>query len=129
EIPALWGRFAGRITEIADAPEPQIGYGVIARFDRERTRPCYLSGVAVRPSGRAPEGMTRTEIPGGTYAVFYSSLSVLAATFDHIFGVWLQGALYRLASGPYYERYGETFEPENPSSLVTIHLPVVAVAG
>src|SRR6185295_4281403 len=88
EIPALWGRFAGRITEIADAPEPQIGYGVIARFDRERTRPCYLSGVAVRPSGRAPEGMTRTEIPGGTYAVFYSSLSVLAATFDHIFGVW-----------------------------------------
>jgi AraC family transcriptional regulator len=126
EIPALWGRFAARMSEIADAIDPQIGYGVIARFDRERSRLSYLAGVAVKSAAHPPQGMVMVGIPGGEYAVFESSLTVIGATFDHIFGVWLPQAPYRLGSGPYYERYGETFDPEDPTSLVTIHIPVIA---
>ncbi len=126
-IAALWGSFALRIHEVPFASEPGVRYGLMSDFNQGTGQFEYLAGVAVSEVGDLPQGMTSRTVPAGSYAVFDATLSTLASTFEHIFRV--DGSRRGLRS-PTFERYGAHFDPEDPTSRVTVHLPEApAVAG
>lgn len=125
EISQLWQQFAPRIDEVAHPAEPYTSYGVMHNFDAASQQFDYMAGVSVTlADSTLPSGMVAWSIPASNYAVFMSSLSSLGETFGHIFEHWLPGSDYEQADAPYFERYGEDFDPADPQSPVEIFLPV-----
>ena len=122
EIPQLWDKFVPRIDEIQHVAEPHVSYGLMQSFD-QMSRLDYMAGVSVETVDGLPEGMAQWNLPANTYAVFESTLATIGDTFGYIYNTWLPTSGYRPASSPYFERYGETFSPENPS--LSIYIPIV----
>lgn len=121
EIVALWPKFVARIAEIHGQTEPPVTYGVM-RSQADALQ--YMAGVAVRAGERAPPGMESVGLPAGRYAVFRYPLSRLGEGFGEIFGRLLPSSDYAQAPGPLFERYGASFDPHDPQSIVEIYLPV-----
>jgi AraC family transcriptional regulator len=84
----------------------------------------YMAAVSVAGPGAVPAGMTRLDVPAGTYVSAKYPLSGLSKGFGEIFEKLLPASGYTQVPGPYFERYDETFDPRNPGSLVEICLPV-----
>lgn len=124
EIPRLWDRFAPRMDEIAHPAEPHTSYGVMDHFDAATSQFDYLAGCSVTAVDALPEGMQRWDVPASTYAVFTTTLSTLSQVMGHIYNTWLPASGYRHGDGPYFERYGEHFSPEEPTSTFDIYIPV-----
>ena len=124
EIPQLWDKFVSRIDEIPHVAEPHVSYGLMENFD-QMTRLDYMAGVSVETVDKLPEGMSQWNVPANTYAVFESTLATIGDTFGYIYNTWLPSSGYRQASGSYFERYGETFSPENPG--LSIYIPIAKV--
>jgi len=124
EIPALWPRFVARIPEIGHTTEGRVTYGVMRNVAGGMDSFDYLAGVAVSEAAEVPPGMSRVELPAGTYAAFRFPLSGLGAGFADIFQRLLPGSGWLQAAGPYFERYGEDFCPDDVSSPVEVWLPV-----
>lgn len=122
EIPELWARFVPRLDEIQQVAEPHVSYGVMAHFDQEMSELDYMAGNAVERVVDLPAGMSRWDIPANTYAVFETTLATIGETFGYIYGTWLPTSGYQHAAAPYFERYGETFSPDNPA--LSIYIPV-----
>ena len=122
EIPQLWDKFDPRIDEIQHLSEPHVSYGLMESFD-QMSRLDYKAGVSVETADVLPEGMSRWNVPANTYAVFETTLPTIGDTFGYIYNTWLPASGYRQAAGPYFERYGDTFSPDNPS--LSIYIPVV----
>jgi predicted transcriptional regulator YdeE len=121
EIPALWPRFVGRMAEIEGRTEPKVTYGVMRGGPDVLN---YLAGVAVSSPARVPAGMETLIVPAGTYAAFEYPLSGLGKGFHEIFSRLLPASDYDVIPAPYLERYGESFCPDDPQSVVEILLPV-----
>jgi AraC family transcriptional regulator len=121
EIPQLWDKFVPRIDEIQHGAEPHVSYGLMESFD-QMSRLDYMAGVSVETVDGLPEGMAQWNVPANTYAVFETTLSTIGDTFGYIYNTWLPTSGYRPAVGAYFERYGETFSPENPS--LSIYIPI-----
>jgi AraC family transcriptional regulator len=68
--------------------------------------------------------MTQWAVPANTYAVFEATLPSLGQTFGQIYQTWLPASGYQPAAGPTFERYGEAFNPEDPTSTLSIYIPV-----
>jgi AraC family transcriptional regulator len=119
EIPKLWEKFVPRMGELQSVSEPYVSYGVMASAGDTLD---YMAGNPVGEVAELPEGMSRWDIAGNTYAVFETMMQHLPETFDYIFGSWLPASDYQQGSGPLLERYGETFSPDNP--VVSIYIPV-----
>lgn len=124
EIPQLWQQFGPRMNEVQHLAEPGVSYGLMDRFDQAMERLDYMAGEAVTQLGELPAGMTSWEVPANTYAVFEASLATIGETFGYIYNIWLPGSGYRHAADPYFERYGETFNPDDPTSKMAIYIPV-----
>jgi AraC family transcriptional regulator len=124
EIPALWPCFVRRIAEIESISEPDVSYGVMRHKEGGMDVLHYMAAVAVEGHSPLPAGMESLTIPAGTYARFRYSLSGLARGFGEIFGRLLPTSDFVQDSGPYFERYDESFRPGDPESMVEIHLPV-----
>jgi len=125
EIPLLWQTFGPRIDELANLAEPRVSYGLMGHFDHQTQQFDYMAGVSLLPSAELPPGLVRWDLPGATYAVFDASLASLGEVFGHVFNHWLPSGAYQMAPTPYFERYGEAFDPADPKSLVEIFIPVV----
>ncbi len=121
EIPQLWDKFVPRITEIAQATEPHVSYGLMESSD-QMTRLDYMAGVSVEAADVLPEGMTQWKVPANTYAVFEATVPTIGDAFGYIYNTWLPTSGYRQAPGPYFERYDETYSPANPN--LSIYIPV-----
>ena len=121
EIPQLWDKFDPRIDEIQHLSEPHVSYGLMESFD-QMSRLDYMAGVSVETADVLPEGMSRWNVPANTYAVFETTLPTIGDTFGYIYNTWLPASGYRQAAGPYFERYGETFSPDNP--ILSIYIPI-----
>lgn len=121
EIPALWDQFVPRMDEIAHGAEPHVSYGVMAH-NPEMTELTYMAGNAVTGVTELPAGMSRWDIPANTYAVFEATLANIGQVFDYIHNTWLPMSDYQQVAGPYFERYGESFSPDNP--VLSIYIPV-----
>jgi AraC family transcriptional regulator len=124
EIPALWGQFAPRIDEVVAIAEPGVSYGVMENFDPLRSTLDYMAAVSVTSAERIPDGMVAKAIEAGTYAVFPATLRTLADVFGYIFDTWAPPASHERTRAPYFERYGESFDPGDPASTVEIYIPV-----
>ena len=124
EIPQLWQQFGPRIDEIQAVAEPHVSYGLMDNMDLERNQLDYMAGVSVTEAAALPSGMTTWEVPANTYAVFETPISTIGDTFGYIYNTWLPTAGYRQLAAPYFERYGETFDPGDPNSKLEIYIPV-----
>lgn len=124
EIPRLWDRFGPRIDEIAHQAEPQTSYGVMDHFDEATSQFDYLAGCSVTAVETLPAEMQRWDVPANTYAVFTTPLPTLGQVWGYIYDTWLPASGYRQGAGPYFERYGEQFSPEDPTSTFDIYIPV-----
>ena len=125
EIPALWDTFGSRIGEVPYPAEPRVSYGLMGNFSEKAMD--YMAGVSVTDVTDLPAGMTRWDVPKNTYAVFEATLVTLPQTFDYIFAIWLPGSDYRQKDEVYFERYGETFSPDD-HPVLSIYLPVAKKA-
>ena len=133
DIPNLWQKFGPQMSEVQYLAEPvgidgvmthHIAYGLMDHYDENTGKFDYLAGEAVTKVEELPAGMTAWNIPANTYAVFETTLPTLGADFGHIFSTWLPLSGYQQANGPYYEHYGETFNPDDPTSTLSIYIPV-----
>lgn len=124
EISALWKRFVPRISEIPHLAEPRVSYGIMDNFDDATCELDYMAGVSVSRFDPLPSGMTVWPIAAADYAVFETTLSSMGSTMEKIYSEWLPSSGYRPAPGPSFERYGESFNPENPVSVLSIYIPV-----
>ncbi len=122
EIPQLWDQFVPRIGEIQEGSEPYVSYGLMDNFDFQRGEMDYMAGNPVAKIDTVPAGMTSWNVPANTYVVFETSIPKIGETFDHIFSTWLPTSGYQQVAGPYFERYGEDFSPNNP--VLTVYIPV-----
>ena len=124
EIPKLWDRFVPRIDEIAHLAEPKTDYGVMDHFDEATSQFDYMAGCSVTAVDALPAGMQQWDVPANTYAVFTTTVPTIGQVMGHIYNTWLPTSGYRHAAGPYFERYGEHFSPEDPTSTFDIYIPV-----
>lgn len=124
EIPNLWGQFGPRMDEVQHLAEPGASYGLMDNFDQKLSELDYMAGESVVQADDLPAGMTRWDVPANTYAVFEATLPTMGETYGYIYNTWLPTSGYQHAAGPYFERYGESFEPDDPTSKVAIYIPV-----
>ena len=124
EIPQLWQQFSLRMGEVQYVVEPRVSYGLMDHFDQELGRLDYMAGAAVSQAVDLPAGMTRWNVPENTYAVFETTLPNIGETFGTIYNSWLPTSGYQHVAAPYFERYGETFDPDDPTSKLSIYIPV-----
>jgi predicted transcriptional regulator YdeE len=124
DIKAMWPKFVARIGEIQNKTEPGVTYGVMRHEEATFESFDYMAAVAVSNAHIIPDGLTRATVPGGTYAAFTFPISGLQKGFHEIFNHLLPGSGYVQTPGPYYERYGETFDIADSNSPVEIYLPV-----
>lgn len=122
EISKLWDQFAPRIGEVRHGLEPHVSYGLMDHFDPAAGTMDYMAGNPVETVGELPAGMSHWDVPANTYAVFETTIPKISETFDDVFGTWLPSSGYQQAAGPYFERYGEDFSPDNLA--LSIYLPV-----
>jgi AraC family transcriptional regulator len=124
EIPQLWRQFGPRMDEVQYVTEPRVSYGLMDQFNQELGHLDYMAGEAVEQVIDLPVGMTHWNVPANTYAVFETVLPKIGETFDYIYNTWLPTSGYQHAAAPYFERYGETFDPDDPTSKLSIYIPV-----
>ena len=124
EIPALWGQFGPRMDEVQHLTEPGVSYGLMAHFDQTLDQLDYMAGEEVEKAVDLPAGMTHWDVPANTYAVFETTLPATGDTFGYIFNTWLPSSGYQQAAAPSFERYGETFEPTDQPSTLSIYIPI-----
>lgn len=124
EIPGLWQQFAPRMGELQHLAEPGVSYGLMDNVDHEAGRFDYMAACAVEKAVDLPAGMARWDVPANTYAVLETTLPAIGQAFDFIYESWLPASGYRRAAGPDFERYGEAFNPDDPTSRLSIYIPV-----
>ena len=124
EIPLLWDQFVPRMDEVQHLAEPHVSYGLMDHFNQEIGELDYMAGNAVEQVIDLPAGMARWDLPANTYAVFETTLPNIGETFGTIYNSWLPTSGYQHAAAPYFERYGETFDPDDPTSKLSIYIPV-----
>jgi AraC family transcriptional regulator len=112
-----------RIPEIQNQSEPRVSYGVMWH-QQDSDVLHYMAGVSVTAVGRIPQGMDIVTLPAGTYAAFKYPFSGLTKGFGEIFNRLLPSSEFVLVAGPSFERYDESFDPNDASSMVEICLPV-----
>lgn len=125
EIPTLWKQFVPRMDEITHNAEHHVSYGVMAH-NQAMTELTYMAGNAVTQVVDLPAGMSQWDIPTNTYAVFEATLATIGQVFGYIYNSWLPSSGYQPVDAPYFERYGESFSPDNP--VLSIYIPVAKIA-
>jgi AraC family transcriptional regulator len=124
-IPSQWQAFGPHIGHLPG----QVGgraYGVIYNGDDEGNYD-YLCAVEVSDFTRLPREMTRLRIPEQRYAVFgeVKHVSEIRATRSAIWSEWLPRSGYRMADGPMFELYLESFDPMTGKDGIEIWIPIV----
>jgi predicted transcriptional regulator YdeE/DNA-binding transcriptional MerR regulator len=125
EIKGLWDEFIPRIPEIRHiAPGEEVSYG-ICQGGEEGEAFEYIAGLPVSKLENIPQGMVGKEVGDQTYVVMEAKgLGDIGPTYKRILEEWLPASDYQPGEGPDFELYPETFEPEDPDSIVYIYYPV-----
>ncbi len=123
EIPDQWQSFAPLIPQVAISGSPAT-YGVIYNggdnsFD-------YLCGVELLAGNQAPKGMVSMIVPAQSYAVFWHAghVATLRETCDAIWSDWLPSSDKAVVEAPWFERYGDQFNPTTGSGGLEVWIPV-----
>ena len=122
-IPDQWQSFVPLIHRISGDRNP-VTYGVIYNgaddsFD-------YLTGVEL-PAGReAPENVVRLTLSPQSYLVFEhpGHVAEVRDTCNSIWSDWLPASGRTVLEAPWFERYGESFDPQTGTGGLEIWIPV-----
>ncbi len=127
-IPAQWQAFAPLIPRLTDAPHP-VTFGVV--FNTTENYFDYLSGVcrsgvSVTNGERAAVHTVRLDIAPQTYAVFEHAghVAQLRQSCNVIWSEWLPGSGREAVEAPWFERYGESFDPQTGNGGLEVWIPV-----
>jgi AraC family transcriptional regulator len=127
EVSVLWNALIPRVSEIANACEPGVFYGLCSHIeDSSDGSYSYVAGVEVSSLDDIPGGMVGRTIPRSTYAVFVHKghLAALGATWSGIYHEWLPNAGYRPAADWAFECYDERFDAHSPLSELDVFVPI-----
>jgi predicted transcriptional regulator YdeE len=86
----------------------------------------YVACVPGDASGSVPEGMMEVDFEGGTYVgcEHIGSLDSFGQTAAWFYSDFLPSSEYHVIDGPHLEIYDERFNPESPTSVVTLCAPI-----
>ncbi len=83
------------------------------------------AGLEVNAFESVPEGLDKTIIPEGLYAVFYyRGLHTDSSVFQFIFQTWLPQSDFELDQRPHFEILGEKYKNHDPASEEEIWIPI-----
>jgi predicted transcriptional regulator YdeE len=123
EIPQLWGQYNPRVGEIRYAVNAPVCYGVCGHLE-ESGKFSYLAAVQVGDAADIPSGMESWEVEEQEYAVFPCTLTTIHETYEYAHNTWLPGSGYERLSVPDFELYDETFDGEDPESILYVYIPI-----
>lgn len=123
EIPDQWQSFAPMIPQVASGGLPAT-YGVIYNGGDDSFD--YLSGVELPAGIQAPKGMVSLNVPAQSYAVFWHAghVATLRETCDAIWSDWLPSSDKAVVEAPWFERYGDQFNPTTGSGGLEVWIPI-----
>ncbi len=129
-VPELWKTFMPRRNEISNAVNTDLismakyptmyfaNFGVNNMFEK-------WAGLEVNAFESVPEGLDKTIIPEGLYAVFYyRGLHTDSSVFQFIFQTWLPQSDFELDQRPHFEILGEKYKNNDPASEEEIWIPI-----
>ena len=124
-----WQRFASYLGNIA-GQVGRIAYGTSYYTDEDGNME-YLSGVQVSDFSSVPRNFGLLCVSARHCAVFFhrGHVSTIRATWIAIWNQWLPGSGHEVADAPFFERYGESFDPRTGNGGAEIWVPIVAGAG
>ncbi len=122
-IPEQWQAFAPLIPELSDALDP-VTFGVIYNGTEDSFD--YLCGVILTSGDGAAAQIVRLDIEPQTYAVFEHAghVAQLRETCNAIWSAWLPGSDREAVEAPWFERYGQRFDPQTGNGGLEVWIPV-----
>jgi AraC family transcriptional regulator len=124
QIPAQWQEFTSYIGTISGQIDENT-YGVGYNSDDEG-RIDYLCGVEVADFANLPSKLDGVRLPQQRYAVFThrDHVSTINHTWNIIWGQWLPQSEYTAVDAPFFECYGENFNPLSGMDGCDLWVPV-----
>jgi len=123
EIPQLWSRWVPRIGEIQHRTSDLATYGVMSNYDEATGEFDYVASLSVERAADLPAGMVGVEVPAAQYAVLDCTLPTIGAAYGQLYA-WVAQSKYERAPTPDFEYYGSDFNPADPSSVMSLYLPI-----
>jgi AraC family transcriptional regulator len=123
-IPMQWQRFGPHIGHIP-AQVSGTTYGVCSNGD-DAGNFDYLCGVEVSDFSKLHPEISRVSIPAQRYAVFShrDHISAIRQTWNTIWNKWLPESGYEVTDAPFFERYGENFDPRTGMGGLELWVPI-----
>lgn len=122
-IPDQWQSFAPLIARISTTQNPTT-YGVI--YNNGDDSFDYLSGTEVTKDSSNPDNLVTIDIGPNRYAVFQHTghVATLRDTCDAIWSDWLPTSGKTVIEAPWFERYGEQFDPRTGEGGLEVWIPI-----
>lgn len=123
-IPAQWQRFLPHFGHIP-GQAGNVAYGVMYNADDEGNFE-YLCGAEVSDFARVPAELARLRVPEQRYVVFThpGHISEIRRTWNTVWNKWFPESGHEVADGPYFERYGENFDPKTGEGSIELWIPI-----
>ncbi len=123
-IPAQWQRFAPYLGKVP-GQIGRVAYGVCCNFD-DSSNFDYICGTEVTDFNRLPAELGRMRIPAQRYVVFShrAHISAIRRTWNTIWNRWLPESGHQVADAPFFERYGEEFDPVSGEGGLELWIPL-----
>jgi len=124
-----WRRFAPYFGNIA-GQVGRMAYGTSYYTDEDGNME-YLSGVQVADFSSVPRNFGLLCVPARRCAVFLhrDHISTIRDTWIAIWNQWLPASGHEVADAPFFERFGESFDPLTGLGGAEIWVPIVAGGG
>lgn len=124
EIAQMWDTEGYRLEELPNLKSQTDYYGVCGNMDDQGSFE-YVAGVELTDPNVYPEGMVRWDVPEQTYVVVPCTIPTIGKAYEFIHGTWLPQSEYQRAPGPDFELYDDSFNNEDPESILYIYVPIV----
>ncbi|ELZ87212.1 AraC family transcriptional regulator [Haloferax elongans ATCC BAA-1513] len=121
---ALWQEFGQRWDEFQSLATGDEAFGVMTDVDLETMEFDYTVGVAVDTPDEVPDELVTVDVPGGSYAVFETTLERFESDHEAVLSEWLPQSGYEHGASPEFELYGPEFESGDPTSAYDYYVPV-----
>jgi len=122
-IPAQWTTFAARIPQITAETNPTT-YGIIYNGTQQEFD--YLTAVELPNGATAPSDMSILQLQPQTYAIYLHTdhVATLGSTCDAIWSQKLPASGHTPVWAPWFERYGDNFDPSTGNGGLEIWIPI-----
>jgi len=123
-IPSQWQRFMPHFGNVP-GQVGRVAYGICFNFD-DTGNYDYICGVEVSDFSKVPADWSRVRIPEQRYAVFLNRdhISTIRRTWNTVWNKWLPESGYEAVDAPFFERYGEDFDPVTGAGGFELWIPV-----